>query len=230
MRLLPRMRAALDLQYRFLPKVGPRDWLLDVGCGDGSFLERVVSIGWAAAGVDFDPVAIKNAKKRGLDVRLGGIEVFSDRLAQFSAITMSHVIEHVTDPIATLEKALELLKPSGTLYLDTPNIDSIGYKKFGKHWRGLEVPRHLVLFNWPALKDLLWRLGYVNIKRVVRKDVYPRMASASRALSMGEDPYAIVGPALRDRLAGIVANLRVRTNPSCSEFLTLIASKPGAEK
>jgi 2-polyprenyl-3-methyl-5-hydroxy-6-metoxy-1,4-benzoquinol methylase len=56
----------------------------------------------------------------------------------FDAITMSHVIEHVPDPLASLDKCRRLLRLGGYLVLSTPNVRSLGHQRFGQSWRGLE--------------------------------------------------------------------------------------------
>ena len=58
----------------------------------------------------------------------------------FDAVTMSHVIEHVPDPVAFLDKCRRVLRPGGRLVLSTPNVRSLGHKRFRQSWRGLEPP------------------------------------------------------------------------------------------
>ncbi|MFW5453802.1 class I SAM-dependent methyltransferase [Thioalkalivibrio sulfidiphilus] len=71
--LLPSMRETLHGEFRHMPRAdrGPR--LLDVGCGNGSFLRVARAAGWHVVGVDFDPNAVKTARSQGLDVREGGL-------------------------------------------------------------------------------------------------------------------------------------------------------------
>jgi len=128
--------------------------LLDVGCGNGSFLDKMRHLGWEVAGVEPDGEAVAVARKRfGLEIFKGSLDEagFSDE--SFDAITMNHVIEHVPDPIELLKECRRVLKPGGRLWVATPNIKSLGHYKFGEHWRGLEVPRHLTLFSPGALQS-----------------------------------------------------------------------------
>ena len=48
---------------------------------------------------------------------------------QFDAITLSHVIEHVHDPVEVIRACFNLLKSGGYIWLDTPNIAS-GFGSF----------------------------------------------------------------------------------------------------
>lgn len=225
-RLLPSQRKKLDRELRYLPRFSTGVCLLDVGFGNGDFLNSASAIGWAVSGADPDPVAVGNAKARGLLVREGGIEAFADMPEYFDVITLNHVIEHVHDPKDVLEQAYKLLKPGGWLYISTPNIDSIGHEKFGRDWRGLEIPRHLVIFNWAALEVLIADCGYALKKRYLRTEVYPGLALASRSIRDGVAPYnAQKRPKALDYVAGFMAGLRCRLDHRHTEFITLIAKK-----
>ena len=44
--------------------------------------------------------------------------------------------------------------------METPNLDSRYHNKYKYLWRGLDSPRHLVLFNEKSVRLALWRTGY----------------------------------------------------------------------
>ena len=49
--------------------------LLDVGCGNGLFLEKMRNLGWEVVGVETDEKAVEVARKRfGLDIYHGTLE------------------------------------------------------------------------------------------------------------------------------------------------------------
>lgn len=127
--------------------------LLDVGCGNGGFLNQMRSLGWEVAGVEPDGEAVSVACERyELDVFRGSLEVASFPDGHFDAITINHVIEHVPDPIGLLKECHRVLKPEGKLVVVTPNVNSLGFRQFGEYWRGLEVPRHFHLFSPQTLR------------------------------------------------------------------------------
>jgi SAM-dependent methyltransferase len=134
--------------------------LLDVGCGDGKFLVLAQQMGWAVTGLEPDPSAASNTRAKGITVIEGDISALADHVACFDVITCSHVIEHVHDPVAVLQAMHRLLKPGGRLWIETPNINSFGHERYGEHWRGLEPPRHLVLFNVESLSKVLHTIGF----------------------------------------------------------------------
>ena|SRR5882762_852422 len=126
--------------------------VLDVGCGNGLFLELMRSAGWDIAGLEPDPKAAKLAAERlGTNIHTGELNHESYEPCSFDAVTLHHVIEHVFDPIELMAACRRILKPGGQVVLITPNLSSAGHKWFKENWRGLEPPRHLHLFSPKAL-------------------------------------------------------------------------------
>lgn len=81
--------------------------MVDVGCGRN---KRPGSIG-----VDRNP---RTAADVLADIDRGGLP-FRD--GSVGAISLVHVIEHVSDIVATLEEAHRVLRPSGRLLIETPH-------------------------------------------------------------------------------------------------------------
>lgn len=223
--LMPSYRKKIDYTMRYLPPHRNKGRLLDVGFGSGAFLLHAQRAGWEVSGADPDPVSLRNARRLNLDVRLGGIEAFLDSPEVFDVITLSHVIEHVHDPSATLRSAYNLLKPGGLLYVDTPNIKAYGHDHFMEHWRGLEIPRHLVIFNWESMIETLKNIRFSNIQRLSIPSHYVNLAGKSRAIREGRDPYRFARRTLIDILNGVRVGLPFVSDGRKTEFVTLTARK-----
>jgi len=133
--------------------------LLDVGCGSGQFLLGMRERGWHVVGVEPDPVAAAAARRNDLDVHDGLLVDAEFEDDSFDAIVLSHVIEHVHDPIALLQECGRILRPGGVLVMMTPNLNSVGHRRFGADWRGLEPPRHLHVFSVESLASCVRRVG-----------------------------------------------------------------------
>jgi len=223
--LLPLLRAAADAECRHLPPLpsgGGR--LLDLGCGNGGFLLLAKQAGWTVRGVDFDPEAVRIAQARGLDVRQGGIEVLAGERASFDVVTICHVIEHVHAPIAVFQGLHALLKTGGMLWIETPNLESLGARRFAAHWRGLEIPRHLVLFNRHALHQSLQSAGFSQCAQRWRGMSVFNVFAESEAIVRQKNTHQATSDG-RPPLSDLLAELREMLQPSQREFLTLIARK-----
>jgi 2-polyprenyl-3-methyl-5-hydroxy-6-metoxy-1,4-benzoquinol methylase len=141
-------------------KAAWRGRLLDVGCGNGAFLAGMKRLGWETVGVEVDEKAANVAKTQfDVDVFIGTLEAAGFTDESFDAITLSHVIEHAGDPIELLCRCRNLLRKGGRVIVTTPNADSLGHRIFREHWRGLEVPRHLMVFSLSALAQLASKTG-----------------------------------------------------------------------
>jgi SAM-dependent methyltransferase len=222
--LLPRFRSGSDFSYRYLPKTCSKlPKVLDLGCGGGQWLSRIGDTGWQRFGADPDPRAASLARERGIEVRQGGIEAWSDAVGQFDALTMSHVIEHVHDPRRVLSGARDLLRPGGQLFIETPNIDALGHWFFGRAWRGLEAPRHLVLFNLKSLTLLLKQAGFERIRVRPAPSQLDFILAVSGGLASIEPDLSDVPQ--RSSLDEHWLRVRARFSGSRSEFLTLTCSR-----
>jgi SAM-dependent methyltransferase len=129
--------------------------LLDIGCGDGSFLLAAKETGWKVAGTELNS---KPAQDSGLDV-VEGIEEIPIE-AQFECITMWHTLEHMRDIKLTLTRIRELLRPGGKLLIAVPNNGGFQAKIFGDRWVHIDVPRHLYHFDALSLGYCLESSGY----------------------------------------------------------------------
>ena len=156
----PPLKNFLSAKSRNIGELKPGT-ALDFGCGNGDFMKLAQDIGWNVKGYDLDSDAIVSAKKYGLNADFGGIEhLVNEKNESYDLITLSHVIEHVYDAEFLLSECMRILKPYGVLWMETPNSKSFGRTIYGKYWRGLEPPRHIVLFNHSSLELLLTKAGF----------------------------------------------------------------------
>ena len=222
--LLPWLSEGLINEMRSLPKPLPGQRLLDVGCGNGKFLVMAKAMGWDVVGVDFDEVAVNTARKAGLRVVYGDVFSITD-YESFDYITCSHVVEHVHNPKAFLEHIYALLKPNGKLWLETPNTQSYGHEQFGANWRGLEPPRHLVLFNNTSLRNLLSRVGFQSVQvPAVNMLQVPFVVAASYAIQkQGNAAKANVFQGFS--LISFWLMIKESQNIIKREYITLVAQK-----
>jgi 2-polyprenyl-3-methyl-5-hydroxy-6-metoxy-1,4-benzoquinol methylase len=222
--LLPSKRVVMDREFRHLPRAFSGARLLDIGFGDGKFLEDARAIGWGVVGIDPDPEVVKNARELGLDVHTG-LETFIEESGLFDVITISHVMEHLHEPKAVLETCYRLLKPGGRLWLETPNIKSLGASRFRHSWRGLEPPRHLVLFNRRSLRAALDAAGFSSIYDLPQPSPSTVMYAMSQRIEDGLDPNIEIPIPTLTRAEAILARSIEWAFKSRKEFISMMATK-----
>lgn len=220
--LVPSLRSLLDRQFRHLPTAKRNGRVLDIGFGDAGFLENARAMGWTVVGTDLDPKVVEDAKRRGFDARVGTLEGVE---GPFDAITMCHVIEHLHDPVAVLRTCHSLLAPGGTIWLETPNLGASGLREFGPYWRGLEPPRHLVLFNRDSIARALEEAGFTEVRDLRQPSVVWGMYVDSTRIRNGEDPYAAAPVSRRLKLQIKAVTLLEWIWKRRREFLAVTARK-----
>jgi len=210
----------------------PQGRLLDVGCGDGSFLNSMRRRGWQVEGVDFDPAAADQARRRyQLTVHVGDLAQAKLSAETFDAVTLRHVIEHVPDPVAVLAECRRLLRSGGRLVVVTPNTESWGLERFQADWMGLDPPRHLHLFAARSLAACARRAGWSSVRTSSTAANADTFFAVSLSLTtrlrhaMDASGRLEVGRALRAILMQHRESLRLRREPLCGEELVLQAEK-----
>ncbi|MCD4771248.1 class I SAM-dependent methyltransferase [archaeon] len=140
--------------------------VLDVGCASGAFVYSVKRRGLDVVGIDLDKDSIKFGKKKGLDLRYGGLEDMGFKAGSFDAVNLGDIIEHVKAPERFLGECLRVLKGNGVLVVSTPNTNSLFpkmtkwvYDKFGLMWSHPAPPYHLFDFSDENLVRFLKKNG-----------------------------------------------------------------------
>lgn len=140
--------------------------LLDIGCGDGLFMDVMRTRGWAVQGQDISEDVVWHAREvLGLPCAVADVE--QDALPQgpFDVITMWGVLQLIYEPRALLDRVHAALEPGGVLAIGVSNISSVGAQLFRGGWRGLGLPRHISHFTPETLERLLGWAGFEVIER-----------------------------------------------------------------
>ncbi len=136
--------------------------ILDVGCGDGGFLELAQSAGWTGVGFDYETRMIALGKARGVEVHAEEFTVFcrSRAAGEFDAVTLFDVLEHTPEPLELLGLVTPLLKKGGHVALTLPNaLRPIPFVREEHDY----PPHHFTRWTPEAMKGFLERNGFVVV-------------------------------------------------------------------
>jgi SAM-dependent methyltransferase len=119
--------------------------LVDIGCGNGWFLE-IASKYFSAAGVEPNNSLLNFTSKK-LKINVYN-QIDSLKKDEYDVITLFDVIEHVSKPMEYLEKISEKLKKGGIILIYTPNKDSLGFS-YMKENQNLVIPPYHMTYLCP---------------------------------------------------------------------------------
>jgi SAM-dependent methyltransferase len=180
------------------PPQGAR--VLDFGCGLGGMLDSLAEHGWITAGID---PATKVAFRRHREY----LEVPDE--PQFDLVILHHVLEHVTEPLAILQRLARATRPGGFILISVPNLDAAS--EHGEKEYCIRSRIHVTAYSTRALEWLCARTGFrVMAARGDGRDSRRQVVVARREV----EPVA--GP--DDPLAAAKAALEAygRRHPSAS--------------
>ncbi|MQS05074.1 class I SAM-dependent methyltransferase, partial [Streptomyces alkaliterrae] len=106
---------------RFVPRPErPDARLLDVGCGGGLFGPHLAGRGYRTHGVDLSALSLREARDHGFDtVTQADIHRLPYTDEAFDVVTAGQCLEHVPDPYSAVTEMCRVLRPGGTLIVDT---------------------------------------------------------------------------------------------------------------
>ena len=145
--------SALEVHVPRLASVPGR--VLDFGCGDGKFLNRMQERGWETYGIEPSSDAAFRKHRRLTDVP-------DDK--SFDFVVLNHVLEHVLDPLEVLKRLAGSLRDEGILFVSTPRLDTLPQHRDLKYC--LSGHRHVVSFSETCLRGLLARAGFETLARI----------------------------------------------------------------
>lgn len=199
--------------------------IVDVGCDLGLLVAYATeSRQMTSIGIDIFPRVVELGRAAGRDLRVGTLESVVLPAASADMVCGFDLIEHVDDPARFLREVLRVLKPGGTLALETPNYDGLVYR-IGRWLAALPgtsgllrplqerlwPPFHVQYFTRDSLTQMLKTAGF----EVVRLE--------ARELESAE--LAVAQPVLRLAVQSVFALSRA---VGAMTLLTAIARKPAA--
>jgi len=204
------------------PFVRPRT-ILEIGSSVGLFLDEATKRGWKATGIEPSRWASEQAAAMGLTVFNGVLDEFEAESESFDVVASWDVWEHLQDPLDSLVRAYDLLKPGGLLVLTTVNMGGLMARVMRGRWPWF-MRMHLHYFTRKSLAEMVRRAGF---------DVLG-MSAQSKTLRLGHvltRASNMLGPlgGLAHKATGWIGlnDRRVRFN--FGDILLIEARKPTAD-
>jgi 2-polyprenyl-3-methyl-5-hydroxy-6-metoxy-1,4-benzoquinol methylase len=156
---------------QFESMLGEGRRVLDIGCGNGAFLDFARERGWEIAGVDIK--LSPDARELGCLLWEGRLQDINFGSSGFDLIRLNHVLEHTQDPVSELKICRELLEPNGILFISVPNIAGLSPRlkslqsrlMLKSHrWRHYAAMHHLFFFSPDTLKLIVEKAGFRVLK------------------------------------------------------------------
>lgn len=133
----------------------------EIGCGSGGILIPFQNQGWSVYGCDLGSEYLKKGIESGLTLEYGS-ENSLKKYGKADLVILSHVLEHFSNPLKTLESIDTLLTNGGYIYIELPGIFSI-QESYGDILLFLQNA-HLYHFTLKTLDSLMSRVGFKRIK------------------------------------------------------------------
>lgn len=148
---------------------------LDIGCATGLLLHRLAREGWNVEGLEICQESAEFASRRGgFPVHREPLENLTLPGNHYGAVHLSHVIEHLNDPLDFCRRVHGILKPGGLFIVTTPNRRGFQSLLFGKKWRSA-IPDHLFLYDPRTLRKTAEKAGF----RVLRMKTWGGLAAGA---------------------------------------------------
>lgn len=160
--------------------------ILDIGCGNGTFLENLADLGFTDLN-GMEPFIEEDLKNEKFCIFKSFINEFYPK-KNYDLIFLKDSLEHMENPYESLLKSKELLNDKGYLIITIPIKTEYFYKLYGTNWYQLDAPRHFIIFSLRGFETMIKKLD-LNIEKIIfNSDPYSIFISEDYAL--GESMYS----------------------------------------
>lgn len=137
--------------------------ILDIGCGDGHFLETAKGMNWQVFGTEYTDEALAVCTQKGIEMQQGKLDIAHYAPDFFDVVTSFEVIEHINNPREDTQVVRHLLRTNGLFYVTTPNFNALSRLLLRGKWNVIEYPEHLCYYTPKTLQFLLKQYDFKEI-------------------------------------------------------------------
>jgi len=113
--------------------------VLDFGMGWGYWCRMAMAFGYNVTGFEVSPRRVEHARTLGVRT-VGSLDPLPSQTFDF--INSVQVFEHILEPLGTLARLVELLRPQGVIHIAVPDGAGIERKLLSPAWRATKDPLH----------------------------------------------------------------------------------------
>lgn len=147
---------------------------LDIGTGDGAFLEELLQMGFTGiVGVEPSKASIQASRPQVRPfIQHGVFSARNFKKGSMSLVSCFQTFEHLYDPMKTCRDANQILREGGAFFAVFHNRNSLSAKILGMKSPIFDI-EHLQLFSPQSARFMLERAGFVRINVKAILNVYP---------------------------------------------------------
>jgi len=204
-----------------LRELAPQGKLLEIGAAYGFFLELAQRY-WQVRGLEIAAEGAAHAREAlGLNVTRGDFLGLPDELGAYGVICLWDTIEHLTQPVRTVEKIARWLRPGGYVVMTTGNIASLLSRLRKERWRLIHPPTHVTYFSPATLSRTVERAG-LRVRRISSVGYWRGYRSVMHAVLMaGRRPHPLLYG-----IATLGGSLDLPVYLNLGDIMLMIAQKP----
>jgi len=191
--------------------------ILEIGCLHAHMLFGLRQWGYDVQGADICERSRQFAATA-YDIRVHeGETPAPEQESSYDVLIISHVIEHILDPVSFLRQAARFLAPDGIMIVETPGLDTPIYKLFKASYNMVRPPEHISFFDARTLGKALEAASLAPVKTLT----YSYLWDQKNIFFYGALSFF--------KALGVLSTLRRKQNPSTSFGLAApIAVKNGS--
>jgi 2-polyprenyl-3-methyl-5-hydroxy-6-metoxy-1,4-benzoquinol methylase len=190
--------------------------IVDVGCGSGGWLLALKEHGFSnLTGIDPSEGCVAHVRSLGFAATRATLDDIPGDVGPFDLVMLSHVLEHVLEPVPALTSLTKLLKAGGRIYLETPDASRYAGRPFVPYY--FFDAEHINHFDQAALSNLARAAGLV-VDCAAAKDIpvkgghrYPAVYCLAAKAADGRAATPARDGALRQAVSAYLAECAERS-------------------
>lgn len=175
--------------------------IIDVGCGDGYFLDEAKKRGWNVYGTEYMDSKVEFCRQKGINMSQGILNLANYAPGFFDVIVSIEVIEHINNATEEIKNFNSILRKGGIVYLTTPHYNSLSRHVFHGKWNVISYPSHLSFYTKKPLRRLFESSGF-SLVRFATTGLSISQAKLSLGKKDGQDASAASDASMREAIEG----------------------------